>query len=205
MLKGQAKVGTEVRREQIIQAALDVIASEGTRGLTTSALAKQVGMSEANLYRHYKNKDEILLNTVDKLGDGLLNNLEAVRNMKTANALLQLKTLFQKHLFYIEENKGIPRLLFSEEIHLGTTAGNDLIRAHFSKAIGTYMAGIESLIKEGQDQNRINKKIERGAIAATLIGLIQITTIKWSLSNFSFSLMETGMRLWKNYEACIAV
>lgn len=201
MLKGHTRVGTEIRREQVIRASLDVIAEEGIRKLTTSALAKKIGMSEANLYRHFKNKEDILLSTVDKIGEGLLANLTAVRNMKTDNSLLKLKSLFQKHLRYIEENRGIPRLLFSEEIH----SGNKEIRLQFATVIGAYMAGVELLIREGQEQNYINKKLDRKAVAATLVGMIQITTIKWSLSDFSFSLMKAGMRLWKNYESCIAV
>ena len=170
MLKGHTKVGTEIRREQIIRAALDIIADTGTRGLTTSALAKKIGMSEANLYRHFKNKEEILLNTVNKIGEGLLQNLEAVRNLKTDNCLLKLKNLFQSHLRYIEENKGIPRLLFSEEIH----AGNKKVRVQFATAISTYMAGMESLIQQGQLQGRIRKDLDRDAIAFTLVGMIRI-------------------------------
>lgn len=44
--------------------------------LTVAAIAHEVGMSEANLYRHFVDKQEILLETVERIGEGLRGNLE---------------------------------------------------------------------------------------------------------------------------------
>jgi AcrR family transcriptional regulator len=200
MIKGRSKVNTEIRREQITQAAFNIIASHGVKGLTTSAIAKNVGVSEANLYRHFENKKEILTLAVDRIGEGLLLNLEAVRRTTPSKPLLKLKKLFVLHLEYIEKNEGIPRLLFSEEMHMG----NNELRGKLLNAINTYTKGMELLIKEGQRSGTINKKMDCHALALTIIGMIQITTMKWSLNGFSFSLVGQGMKLWKNFERCIA-
>lgn len=119
MKKGIAKVNTEVRREQIRQATFNIIANQGIKGLTISAIAEKVGVSEANLYRHFKNKREILAHAVEGIGEGLLQNLSNVKNTKMTNTVKQLKRLFKLHLEYIEANEGIPHLVFSEELHKG--------------------------------------------------------------------------------------
>ena len=134
MLKGKSKVNTEVRREQIIQAVFHIIARHGARGLTTSAIAKQVGVSEGNLYRHFQNKNEILTAAVKKIGDGLLKNLKTVELEDADSPLLKLKRLFTLHLKYIEQNQGISRLVFSEEIHVG----NNNLREKLLDAISLY-------------------------------------------------------------------
>ncbi|MDA8126588.1 MAG: TetR/AcrR family transcriptional regulator [Deltaproteobacteria bacterium] len=199
MLKGFAKVNTEVRREQITQAAFKVIAAHGVQGLTTSAIAREVGISGANLYRHFKNKDEILGSVADNIGAVLLRNLEAVQRGAAKNSLTRLRKLFARHLEYIEKCEGIPRLIFSEEIHVD----NDGLKEKLLSAIASYIDGTAALVREGQRQGAINAHIEARAAALTMIGMIQITVMRWSLGSFSFPLVKEGMKLWKNFETCI--
>lgn len=201
MKKGIAKVNTEVRREQIRQATFNIIANKGVKGLTISAIAGKVGVSEANLYRHFKNKEEILAHAVECIGEGLLQNLRSVKNMKVVCPLKKLKRLFKLHLGYIEENKGIPHIVFSEELH----KGHPDLRKKLLNAINTYAREIELLIKKGQEDGTINKRIDTNAFAFTMIGMVQISTMRWSLNNFSSSLTHDGMGLWDSFEKCMVV
>ncbi|MEW5745610.1 MAG: TetR/AcrR family transcriptional regulator [Nitrospirota bacterium] len=187
-----------VRRAQIAEAALRIIAQRGVRALTTAALAEEVGISEANLYRHFKNKEEILAETVERIGAGLRENLESAFR-SSASPLARLKKVFQLHLEYIEKNEGIPRLGFSEEMHIGSKELGE-------KLLGTitaYRERLEALIKEGKKAGLIKKDIEPHASALMVIGMIQVTIFLWSLSGFSFPLMAEGMKMWDNYERCI--
>jgi AcrR family transcriptional regulator len=199
MKKGTAKVDTEVRREQITQATFDIIAHQGVKGLTVSAIAKKVGVSEGNLYRHFKNKDEILRQAIENVGAGLHENLKRIQDATSDEPLLKLRNLFRLHLYYIEKNGGIPRLVFSEEIHLG----NHEFRKILLNAINSYVTGVESFIREGQTNGSIHRDADASALALIFIGMIQMSTLKWSLNGFSFSLVDEGMRLWDNFEKCI--
>ena len=199
MLKGCSKVDTEVRREQITQAALDIIASDGVKGLTTSAIAGRVGISGANLYRHFQNKNEILNSVVAKIGSDLLQNLRAVRGEAPEDPLLKLTKLDRRHLEYTQNNKGIPRLVFSEEMHIT----NVPLKEKLVRVINSYTQEISSLIREGQEAGIIKQNMEPQALALTIVGLIQVTVLKWSLNGFSFSPVDQGMKLWKNLERCI--
>lgn len=199
MKKGVAKVATEVRREQITQATFNVIARQGVKGLTVAAIAKKVGISEANLYRHFKNKDDILRQAVENVGAGLLENLRRIQDASTDEPLVRLRDLFRMHLGYIEENEGIPRLVFSEEIHLG----NHEFREKLLNAINSYAQGVESFVREGQTNGSIHSDADASAVALIFIGMIQMSALKWSLNDFSFCLIDEGMRLWDNFERCI--
>ena len=55
-----AKLHTDIRQEQIVQAALGVVASHGLRGLTVQRVARQLGLAPSALYRHFRSKDEVL-------------------------------------------------------------------------------------------------------------------------------------------------
>lgn len=201
MRKGIAKVNTEVRREQIRQATFNIIANQGVKGLTISAIARKVGVSEANLYRHFKNKNDILANAVESIGEGLMKNLRNVSKAKIKAPLKKLKNLFKLHLEYIEANEGIPHIVFSEELQ----KGNPDLRKKLLNAINTYAQEIELLIKQAQEDGAINKEIDTHAFSFTFIGMIQISTMVWSLNRFSSSLALDGMRLWDSFEKCMVI
>lgn len=201
MKKGVAKVNTEVRREQIRQATFNIIANQGVKGLTTSAIAEKVGVSEANLYRHFKNKKDILAHALESIGEGLMKNLRNVSKAKIKDPLKKLKKLFKLHLEYIEANEGIPHFIFSEELH----KSNPDLSNKLLNTINTYAQEIESLIKQGKEDGTINKGIDTHAFSFMIIGMIQISTMVWSLNKFSSSLVLDGMKLWDSFEKCMAI
>jgi AcrR family transcriptional regulator len=49
----------DVRREQILQTAVDLFSQRGFKGTTTKEIAKAAGVSEAIIFRHFATKDEL--------------------------------------------------------------------------------------------------------------------------------------------------
>lgn len=187
------KETTEVRREQIVRAALTIIGEEGIQGLTTVKIAKAVGVSEANLYRHFKNKDAILTAVVDDLENAISSNLK-VAAAEGTKPLEKLEKIFMRHLTLIDENKGIPRLVFSSELHFRID-----LREKLSSLISSYLKGLSNILKAGVKDGSIKGAIDTDASAAMFIGMIQLSALRWSLSDFKTSLTEEGDKLWQAY------
>ena len=186
------------RRDQIIQAALKLIGEKGVGSLTTSALARAADISEANLYRHFKSKNEILFETGKAIGSAIRKNLETV--LGTAERpIAKLRRAFLLHLEFFEQNEGIPRLGLSEEMHVQSQKLKD----EFLQNIKVYSLAFETIIKEGQQDDVIRQDLDARSTAAMLVGLVQFTVTKWSLTGFSFSLASEGLKLWRNFERCI--
>jgi AcrR family transcriptional regulator len=55
------RLGREQRRRQLVEAAVRLIGSLGIQGTTVSKISAHVGLSEMAAYRHFGNKDEILM------------------------------------------------------------------------------------------------------------------------------------------------
>ncbi len=193
------KLKTEVRRRQVVEATLRLVAKEGLGNLTTAGLAREVGMSEANLYRHFRGKDEIIRETVESIIENLMKNIERVIAL-SGTPLVKLKKAFTLHLEYIENNAGIPRLVFSEDIH----GGNEKLKRRLLRGIDKYASALESIVKEAQADGCVRKELDPKASALSLIGMVQGATLRWSLSGFSFSLKREGMKLWRNFETCVS-
>jgi len=56
------------RKERITLSAIDIVHELGFQGLTTREIAKREGVSESALYRHFKNRDEIVAAVVTYYG-----------------------------------------------------------------------------------------------------------------------------------------
>ena len=49
------------KRDEIVDAAIRILARDGDSGLTASALAREAGVSKANLFHHFASLDDIVL------------------------------------------------------------------------------------------------------------------------------------------------
>ena len=195
--KTGVKVRGDVRRDQIVRAALKIIGKKGVASLTTSAIAREVGISEANVYRHVENKEEIYVATAFYVREKIRGNVE--KALAGAAAPVEvLKRLFHLQLDLMEKNSGIPRFLFSEELHIQQN-----LREKIIQMMDAVSATLTSLIRDAQEAGSIRKDIDARTTAMMFIGLMQGLTFRWSLAGFSFSLSAEGARLWKNFERCI--
>lgn len=66
MKNGRIKIA-DIRREQIVDAAVAVIAEQGIQNLSLSEIEKKVGMSRGQLTYYFKTKEDILLAVFDRL------------------------------------------------------------------------------------------------------------------------------------------
>ena len=188
---------TEVRQQQITEAALHVIGQKGINGATTVEIASATGISEGNLYRHFRNKEEIIKSVIDKIGNDLVAILAAVAEI--SDPLQKLEITFKRHLMYIEGNVGIPRTIFSEE----TIVSNENLRASVKNTIFMYFQGIKQIVEQGQKIGALDAEMDSQAITSMFIGTIHFAVTRWLMNNFSPKLTDDAEGLWKNYARAV--
>ncbi|MDK2908603.1 MAG: hypothetical protein PWR20_170 [Bacteroidales bacterium] len=107
---------SEVRQEQIKQAVLDIIYTEGLKNLSTRNLAQRIGLSEGAIFRHFPTKKSIIFSIINDVQKDFVGKL---RMIATSNEQPQkrLEDLLCFTVKYLTENKGITLLLFSEASH----------------------------------------------------------------------------------------
>ena len=108
-----AKLDTLIRREQIAEAALELVASQGVKPLSIAAVARRVGLVPSGIYRHFKSKDEVLDAVLELLEKKLLTNVDAARHA-TSDPLERLHGLLLRHVQFIRA-----RTSFSADCLLG--------------------------------------------------------------------------------------
>ena len=113
MIKHQ---NTEFRQEQIKQAVLNIIFTNGLKNLSTSRLAQRIGMSEGTIFRHFPNKQSIILSIISDVQNEFIGSLRSIAN-SNKKPEIRLNEFLCETVRYLTENKGITMLLFSEASH----------------------------------------------------------------------------------------
>ncbi len=107
---------TEIRQEQIKQAVLDIIFTDGLKNLSTRMLAQRIGMSEGAIFRHFPTKQHIIVDIVNDVHKDFIGGLRKIALSKQ-NPPKRLEEFLCFTIKYLTDNKGITLLLFSEASH----------------------------------------------------------------------------------------
>lgn len=194
------KLTTDVRREQIAEAALRLIAAQGIRRLSIAAVARRVGLVPSGIYRHFKNKDE-LLDAVLELVDQRLQGLVSAARQEVEEPLGRLELILRKHVEFIREGRAFPRLVFSEEVHAGHPARRERMR----QIVDGYLGAIAEVIREGQEEGVLRADLDPKTVAIMFLGTVMPAAILWHLSDEEFDVTRHAHRVWPLFRRAVTV
>jgi AcrR family transcriptional regulator len=196
----EEKLDTRVRREQIAEAALSLIASQGLRRLSIASVARRVGLVPSGIYRHFKNKDELLDAVLDRVEGRLLANVEASR-AEHADALDCLKDVLMRHIRYLREGKviSVPRMIFSEDAH----GDSPQRKRRVLNVLKQYTGQVSEIVRLGQSQGRIRPDLDVQTVTMMLFGIVVPAGILWHLTDGGFDVTRHAQRAWELF--CMAV
>ena len=186
-----AKIKTELRQEQIAQAALTLIARHGYHQLSVATLAKEVGVVPSALYRHYQGKDEVLDSVLELISQRLLQNVKAARET-SLSAVKRLHALLMNHVQLVQNDIPIPRVIFSEEIFTGHKKRRHRVHQIFQE----YLGEVALMIREGQQAGEIRAELSPETLSMMYLGLVQPSAILWLMSEGEFDLAEHVQKAW---------
>lgn len=193
------KLKTEVRKEQIAAAALQLIARRGVRGLSIAGIARQVGLVPSAIYRHFKSKDHVLDMLLDQIRQRLLDNVQAVQ-VETADPVEALRQLLFRHIKLIRESEAIPMLVFSDQVYSGRPKRKTMML----RIIQDYLEQVGEVVKRGQKEKTLRDDLDPAVAAVMFLGLVQPAAILWHLSEGAFDVTKHAEKAWLVFRRAIA-
>lgn len=104
------------RRQQILEAFAHMLeASPGAR-ITTAALAKQVGVSEAALYRHFPSKTKMFEGLIEFIEEAIFARVNLISAQTDIGGLEKCEKILNLFLVFSERNPGITRILTGDAL-----------------------------------------------------------------------------------------
>ena len=162
-----------VRQQEIIDAALALIAEQGIQNLTIKNIAAALKITEPAIYRHFDSKFAILDALLDSFDHGSVSVLaDSAANQRPYLS----KVMFSGELF-----------LFDERL-----SGKMLAMMHCHKT------RISALIEEGQARGEIRNDVSLHSLCRMIFGSLRLLIYQWGMSGYRFDLPAEGLELWQD-------
>lgn len=174
---------TEIRQEQIKQAVLDIIYTNGLKSVSTHNLAKHIGISEGTIFRHFTSKQAITLAIIKDVQNDFIGSLRVIANSETEPKERLYRYLCQT-VTYLTENKGITMLLFSEASH-----NNDSdLKNNLLQIFNNQKKLVSKIILDGISIGQWDKSIAVEDVAMLYMGIPVSLNIQLVLSGGEFKI-----------------
>ena len=161
------RLRSEQRKHQLVNITLDLIATHGLQGTTMGKVAKAAGITEMALYRHFRNRKELIQAALDEMititNRFLESNEPDIKN--------RLRTISAAMYDSMMSDRMEPRLLFEFLRAPAKEQLKDQMQAQFQAMLLKIEALLDAGIHAGQFRSDIDK-----------------TRIAWEIFSFGFTL-----------------
>ncbi len=180
------------RKDQILQALARMLETAPGERITTAALAKEVGVSEAALYRHFPSKARMFEGLIKYIEDTLFQRISKVLNEdKEAEArCLKILTLL---LTFCERNPGMTRLLTGDAL-AGET---ERLRERIAQLFSRIEAQLKQVLREAQIREGQKPSISASALANLLLACCEGRLAQFVRSEFKASPLDNWEVQWE--------
>lgn len=153
------------RRLQLLETAARCFAEHGYRGTTTAMLAKEAGISEPILYRHFANKHDLFIALVESIAHHVLSAWrEAVRGVPSP--LEQLRIILNRNPATADpRTRDLYRILFHASTEFTEPQIQQAIREHYA----LYLRYLASIVKRAQDAGEVRRDVPAETLAWQII------------------------------------
>ena len=163
-----------VRREEIVEAALALIAGHGPGALTTGAIARRIGVSQAALFRHYPTKNAILVACVEWIGDQVRPAVLAAASAP-GSAEQRLRGSIAAVFAVARRIPAMPNTMFSRELHAAYPGLREMIGERRRR----FASVLEGLLREGVRDGEFAGGLDVAAAAWMIMGLVHCLLFRW--------------------------
>jgi len=186
------------RQLDIIDASKYLIGRKGIQNLTIKNLAKKMDFSEPALYRHFKDKTEILKALLlfhrEIIKNGIFKILESDKS-----SIVKFQEILKFKFAHIEKNPALVMVIFSETSFQYSSVLSSVV----AKIMEQRSKKIIDLLREGQKNNEIRNDVGAEQLATIIMGGIRKIILSWKLGDFKSDLKLEGEKLWITIEKLI--
>lgn len=161
-------LSSEDRRAATVDAVITLAAGHDPGEITTTAIARQMGVTQGALFKHFPSKDAILEAVMAWVSGQLLSRIDAAaRAAPTSSAALE--AMFLAHTSFVTGHPGVPRLMFGELQRAGSTAP----KRRAALLLRDYAERLHFLLARGRDGGEFDPRLDVEAAATLFVGTIQ--------------------------------
>ena len=167
------------RKEQILQSLARMLETGPGERITTAALAREVGVSEAALYRHFPSKAKMFEGLIVFIEDTLFTRISRILEDEPS-AARRCEKILALLLTFAEKNPGMTRLMTGDALQ-GET---ERLRLRISQLFDRLEAQIKQILREAQIRENLKTAISPTIMANLLMASAEGRLMQFVRSEF---------------------
>ena len=187
------------RRQQILETLALLLEKTPGQTITTAALAKAVGVSEAALYRHFASKAKMYDALIEFIEDTVFSLINRIMD-EEKSAIGRCEKILSMLLAFAQKNPGLTRLLMGD-ILVGET---ERLRKRIDKFFERFETQIKQILREGEANSELQKGGPVSAQASLLVSVVQGRIQQFVRSEFKSQPLEHWTQQWPMLKLAIA-
>lgn len=164
----RTKLPAEERRAATVDAVIELAAGHDPGEITTTVIAKHMGVTQGALFKHFPTKDAIWLAAMRWVRETLLHKVRAAAE-EAATPVDALAGMFRAHVEFVIAHPGVPRFIFHELQQPADSAAKLEVRG----VLQGYRKLLLGQLAESIEQRQVSADLDPEAAATSFIGLIQ--------------------------------
>ncbi|HLS10065.1 TetR/AcrR family transcriptional regulator [Lentibacillus sp.] len=169
---------------QIIEAAVEVIAENGYHASQVSKIAKKAGVADGTIYLYFKNKEDILISVFEeKMGQFIDKIAHATNTMNNADE--KLFKLIEMHLRQLSDDH---HLAIVTQLELRQS--NTKLRLKINQVLKPYLTVIDDIIKEGTKEKIFRDNLNIPLVRQMIFGTLDEVVTNWVMKEQKYDLVE---------------
>lgn len=149
---------------KIMKTAEILFAEHGYAGTSLNAIAKQSGVSKANIFHHFENKEALYRAVLGQASKEMSDVIDEIRSPNSPTEE-QIRQYSLQHLMNLFKNRNVTRLILREMQDDNGQQNVDMAR----DVLGDNFSRIVKLIEAAQSENKIRKNIPAAVIAMSMV------------------------------------
>lgn len=170
--------------DQIIEAAVRVIAANGFHNAQVSKIAKEAGVADGTIYLYFNNKEDILISLFqEKMSIFVEKTKKKMSEQDTLEG--QLKAIVEMHFKQLAADENLAVVT-----QLELRQSSSKLRYRINEVLKDYLALIEDVIVRGMEEkvffSGLNEKLAR----QMLFGTLDEVVTNWVMKGCKFDLVS---------------
>ena len=161
-----ARLPAAQRREQLLDIAAQLFATRGYAGATTAQIAKEAGVTEPIIYRHFKSKRDLFVALIERTGKQTLDQWEADLS-KSENPAIRLARLLGENPMV----SGDGRVGYRVMLQSVSEIDDELIHQAVTDHMAALHAFITKEIVRAQENQQVADRFSADVLAWVLINI----------------------------------
>jgi TetR/AcrR family transcriptional regulator len=180
------------RKDQILQALARMLETAPGERITTAALAEEVGVSEAALYRHFPSKARMFEGLIKFIEETLFLRISRILDDESS-AETKCHNILTLLLNFSDKNPGMTRLLTGDAL-AGET---ERLRARIAQLLNRVESQLKQVLREAQIRENLKPGVSPTALANLLLATCEGRLAQFVRSEFKKSPLENWDTQWE--------